>query len=67
MATVSKKIADEIVAGKYKSDGPFKIVKYTNAFNGEDAYGVCMRGDDPNRYKASDFIINPTTYWEAKK
>ena len=40
MATVSKKIADDIIAGLYEDDKPIKIVKYQNAFDGGDSYGV---------------------------
>jgi phenolic acid decarboxylase len=62
MATLDKKIADEIVAGKYAEDHPVKIVRYTNAWGGE-SYGVIFEGEDLNRYAASDFVINPTVYW----
>lgn len=66
MATVSKEIADDIIAGKYPEDEAVKIVKYQNAFNGEDAYGVIFKGDDLDRYKETQFVRNPVTYWEAK-
>ena len=63
MGTISKKIADDVIAGKYASDRPKKIVKYTNAWGGE-AYGLICAHESLDRYKASDFVINPETYWE---
>ncbi len=63
MATVSKEIADDIIAGKYEDDQPIKIVKYQNAWGGE-AYGAMFKGDNPNRYEASKYVRNPTVYWE---
>ena len=66
MATVSKEIADKIVAGEYKSDKPRKIVKYTNAWGGE-SYGVMFAGDPLDKYDPSPFIFNPTVYWEYGK
>lgn len=63
MGTVSKKIADDVIAGKYDDDMPIKIVKYQDAWGGE-AYGLVTIRDDPDRYAASEFVINPTVYWE---
>lgn len=45
MGTVNRKIADEIVAGKYPEDRAVRIVKYRNAWGGE-GYGVIFEGDD---------------------
>jgi len=67
MATVSKSIADKIIAGEFAEDPVIKIVKYRNAFDGEDSYGVIYKGEDPEKYKASPFVINPMTYWEVAK
>ena len=63
MGTVDKKIADDVIAGKYASDRPVKIVKYTNAWGGE-SYGLICKGQSLDRYAASDFVKNPVTYWE---
>ena len=63
MGTVSKKIADEVIAGKFDSDNPKKIIKYTDAWGGE-AYGLILGSDHHDRYAASEFVINPTVYWE---
>mgnify|MGYP003649828862 CR=1 FL=1 len=63
MGTVNKRIADDVVAGKYASDRPVKIVKYQNAFNGEDAYGLICAGDPLDKYRESDFVIDPVVYW----
>jgi hypothetical protein len=64
MPTVDKKIADEVIAGKYPEDRCVKIVKYENNWGGE-SYGLVMQGQAPNTYAASDFVHNPTLYWEA--
>jgi len=66
MGTISKKIADQVIAGKFAEDRPRKIIKYTNAWGGE-AYGLICAHEDPNRYAASDFVQDPTVYWEAPK
>lgn len=65
MATVDKSIADRIVAGEFADDQPCRIIKYTNAWGGE-AYGVEFASDRPGRYAESDFVQNPSVYWEAK-
>lgn len=63
MATVDKAQADRVVAGEFKSDGCWKIVCYDNAWGGE-SYGLIFKGDDPDKYRASNFVRNPTVYWE---
>lgn len=63
MATVSKEIADDIIAGKYAEDGAIKIIKYTN-MSGEDAYGVVYPSDDLDKYHTSIFVNNPVLYWQ---
>ena len=63
MGTISKKIADCVIAGEYDDDHPVKIVKYTNSFDGGDSYGLICRGQSPDTYRASPFVINPSTYW----
>jgi len=65
MGTISKKIADDVIAGKYDDDRPQKIVKYTDAWGGE-AYGLICEGQDPNRYRESEFVRSPEVYWERK-
>lgn len=62
MATVTKEIADDIIAGKYPEDGAYKIVKYTD-MGSKDAYGVIFKGEDPFKYDASEHIHNPSVYW----
>jgi hypothetical protein len=66
MSTVSKSIADDVVAGKYPDDHWVKIVRYRNAWGG-DAYGLIARGQDLNKYAASVCIRDPVTYWELGK
>ncbi len=64
MGTISKKIVDDVIAGKYADDMPVKIVQYTNAW-GDEAYGLICQGDRLDKYRASEFVFNPKTYWEA--
>jgi hypothetical protein len=66
MGTVSKKIADEVIAGAYPEDEIIKIVKYQNSFDGGDSYGLISEGQDLQTYRASEFVINPVTYWELQ-
>ncbi len=65
MSTVDKKIADEIIAGKYPEDNAIAIVKYQNQFNGGDSYGVIFKGQDPLKYHRSPAYHNPVYYWKA--
>lgn len=64
MGTINKKIADDVIAGKYAEDRPVKIVKYTNQWGGE-AYGLILAGQNLERYAASQFVINPSVYWQS--
>ena len=63
MGTINKQIADDVIAGKYAEDRPVKIVKYTNAWGGE-AYGLICKGQSLDTYAESDFVQNPSVYWE---
>lgn len=68
MATVSKDLADKIVAqdGFYADDPRvLRIVEYENCFNGAKSYGIEYEGQ-LGKYHPSEFVINPRTYWEAK-
>jgi hypothetical protein len=78
MATVDKAFADKIIAGDgyYDNDDTddlgdnprcVKIVRYINAW-GNEAYGLVMESDrDPARYdRHTEFVENPTVYWEYK-
>ena len=70
MATVSKEIADQIIAheGRYPGDPlVVKIVQYENQWNGEHAYGLVYEHEDPMRYHNSPACINPITIWEWSK
>ena len=66
MGTISKEIADDVIAGKYEDDQPVKIVKYQDAWGGE-AYGLICKGQNLNTYRETEYVINPTVYWERKK
>jgi hypothetical protein len=75
MATIdSKEFVDNIVSnnGYYNGDSDnrygdnpraVKIVEYTNAW-GNKAYGVMFENDRLDKYSASEFVINPSIYWE---
>jgi hypothetical protein len=62
MATVSKTIADDLIAGRYDGNA-VKIVKYTN-MEGLDAYGVIYAHESLDKYRESVFVRGPVTYWE---
>jgi len=64
MSTVNKGLADRIIAGEFAEDSPRKIVKYTNAWGGE-SYGVVFEGERLDNYAASNYVIEPSIYWEA--
>ena len=70
MATVSKEIADKIVKGNGMYPGDHirvtKIVKYRNAFDRGDSYGMIYEGQSPLLYDASEWIRDPVVYWEYK-
>lgn len=63
MGTITKHIADQVIAGAYDMDRPVKIVKYTDAWGGE-AYGLICAHESPERYRASEYVRNPSVYWE---
>ena len=68
MSTINKAYADIIKSQDgYYADDPrvLRITEYENAFNGALAYGVEYRKPF-GRYAASEFVINPRIYWEAK-
>lgn len=65
MATVSKQIADDIIAGKYQDDPPaLRIVRYTTPEGDSNNYGVIYRLRDWEKYCPSPWICNPIVYWE---
>ena len=66
MATISKDLADRIVAnnGYYKDDPRvYRIVEYTN-FAGGTSYGMEYEWE-VGKYSPSEYISNPRIYWEA--
>lgn len=64
MSTVSKSIADAIIAGRYSRDNPTRIVEYTNAWGGL-AYGVTFNNQSLDTYlNESPYIRNPKIYWD---
>ena len=65
MCTVSKQIADDLIAGKYPEDHAVKIVEYNNAWGGV-GYGVIFAGQRLDYYAETTFVRNPRVYWELK-
>jgi len=68
MATVSKDLADKLVAlaGRWPGDPPVvRIVEYTN-FAGDLCYGIEYE-HERGRYQASMYVHNPRVYWESKR
>lgn len=63
MGTVTQAMADEIVSGRWSIDNPVKIVKYKNAFDGSDTFGVVFEGENLNKYRESEYVIEPELYW----
>lgn len=70
MSTVSKTIADACIAGNGIYPGDLtrvvKVVKYQNAFDGSDAYGIIYEGHDLDMYAPSAWVHDPVVYWEYK-
>lgn len=66
MGTISKKIADDIIAGKYPEDQCVKIVTYNNMFDGDLTYAAVFAHENPRKYEQSAACSNVKTYWEAK-
>lgn len=67
MGTISKQIADDIIAGKYAGDGVTKIVTYRNMFNGGLTYAAVTRREDQMRYENSPACDDVRVYWQAGK
>lgn len=69
MATISKAMADKIIANDgYFSDDPrvLQVVEYTN-MGGTQAYAILYEADvKADRYQASMFVQNPKVIWSAK-
>jgi len=66
MPTVSKRLADEIVAGKgwYDTDPRVeRIVEYTD-MGGKKAYGLEYAGQI-GKYSESPYVREPKVYWRA--
>jgi hypothetical protein len=64
MGTVSKEIADAVIAGEYPDDEWVRIIKYENAWGGI-SYGLeCAL--TIGKYSPSEYVKNPQIYWEAE-
>lgn len=64
MSTVSREIADAIIAGVYPDDNPTRIVKYNNSFNGEEAFGVTFGHQNKDTYLTAPACRHPVIYWD---
>ncbi len=70
MSTVSKEIADKIIAGNGMYPGDhirvIKIYTYENAFDGSLAYKLIYENKSRPEYQftETDFVRNPKVYWE---
>ena len=63
MSTVSKEIADRVIAGEFPEDSIKAILLYHNQFNGEDAYKLIygsMSVINTALFIASDYV---KLYW----
>lgn len=67
MGTISKIIADDIIAGKYPEDDCTKIVTYNNMFDGSLTYACVFRREDQMKYELSPACHNVKTYWVSKE
>lgn len=64
MATISKQIADRIIAGEFPEDECSRIVRYKNAFGGF-GYGATFRNEDKERYLVeTNYVQDPVIYWD---
>lgn len=71
MSTVSKRIADDIIKGKYPEDNITCIIQYQNMFNRQWAYKLIPQSKDTAEYRTylledCDSMIYPSIYWEKK-
>jgi hypothetical protein len=64
MGTISKKIADDIIAGKYPEDNCVKIITYKNVFDGGLTYAAVFKHDDYYKYERSEYCNDVKIYWE---
>lgn len=67
MGTISKAIAEDIIAGKYDEDGCTKIVTYNNMFDGTLTYAVVFYREDQMKYELSPACHNVKVIWQYNK
>lgn len=63
MSTITKEIADDVIAGKYDEDNPIALVEYTNNW-GVLAYGLICEGQRVDMYAESAYVHQPRLYWK---
>jgi len=66
MSTVSKSIADRIIAGEFDTDQPLitEIIQYNNIFDGGLAYKLIYDGQNYKAYLHVPSMLNPRLYWQ---
>ena len=69
MSTISKDIADRIIAGEFPEDDIVVIIKYQNMFNGGDAYKIVPRRQAARQYidyllYGCPSMLNAQIYWK---
>lgn len=72
MSTISKDIADRIIAGDFAEDDISCILRYENAFNGNWAYKIIPASKDTPEYRnylltQCENLIAAEIYWERKE
>jgi hypothetical protein len=65
MGTITKTIADAIMAGDYKDDSFSKIVVYRNMFDGRLTYAIVFKDEDQQKYEKSPACDYVQTVWTA--
>ena len=73
MSTVSKEIADKVIAGDFPEDEVYLIIRYANSFNGNYAYKLYYsHEEDLNLQQIGLEVLriygdNLRTYWIDEK
>ena len=73
MSTVSKQIADRVIAGEFPEDGVYLIIRYENVFNGDFGYKLYYSHTGIPLLKDIALEIfrihgdNPMIYWMSEE
>lgn len=68
MSTVSKAIADRVIAGEFPEDCVVAIIRYENIFNGDYAYKLVFHVEEIQRILDGAYpaLLDPTIYWKSE-